>query len=176
MSGRRNMLGSCIGRRRCEWFACTSKILAHLIRSNTNVQCPYRLPLTSVTHDKDCKNKKCLTSTNTRKLTVVTQRAMKTMAGYFGGYISKKQKVGNFEIRQAVKALPLFFEQTRRKNNKSGNVQLARITNRMFCTLETKGILRTAPEETMLSALHKAHDPLAAVDGFRMLVKGFLTG
>ena len=32
----------------------------------------------------------------------------------------------------------------------------------MFTTLESKGILRTAPEETMLASLHKASDPLAA--------------
>ena len=39
---------------------------------------------------------------------------------------------------------------------------LGHVTNRMFTTLESKGILRTAPEESMLASLHKVSDPLAA--------------
>ena len=58
-SGRRNMLGAVMGRRQCEWFSGTSAILAHLTRSNTNVQCPYRIPINEHTHDPDCTSKKC---------------------------------------------------------------------------------------------------------------------
>ena len=58
-SGRRNMVGAVVGRRRCEWFSGTSAILAHLTRSNTNVQCPYRLPINQHTHDPDCTRKSC---------------------------------------------------------------------------------------------------------------------
>eukprot|EP00973_Karenia_brevis_P022818 3139155-Karenia_brevis.AAC.1 len=36
ISGRRNMLGAVLGRRRCNWFASTSKLLAHLTRSNAH--------------------------------------------------------------------------------------------------------------------------------------------
>ena len=93
VSGRRNMLGACLGRRRCSWFASTSKFLAHLTRSNTNMQCPYRLPLTTTTHDPDCKRKSCLESISNRKLTLIAQRAMKTITGYFGGYISKNRRL-----------------------------------------------------------------------------------
>ncbi len=48
VSGRRNMLGAILCRRRCAWFAACSAILAHLTRSNTNLQVPYRLPIKSV--------------------------------------------------------------------------------------------------------------------------------
>ena len=61
-----------------------------------------------------------------------------------------------------MKALPLLFEKLRRREYKSSSVQLAHMTNRMFTTLESKGILRTALEEYMLAAMHKAGDPLAA--------------
>ena len=54
-SGRRNMLGSIIGKRRCSWFAPTSALMAHVFRSNTNLQLNYRLPITAETHDCDCK-------------------------------------------------------------------------------------------------------------------------
>eukprot|EP00973_Karenia_brevis_P068097 9473267-Karenia_brevis.AAC.1 len=52
-SGRRNALGSVLGRRRCAYFASTSALLAAVARSNTNVQCNYRIPITPTTHDKD---------------------------------------------------------------------------------------------------------------------------
>ena len=97
-----------------------------------------------------------------RKLCVIAQRAMKTISGYFGGYISKRQKMGQFELRSSVKALPLMAGKLRQKQLKSGSAQLAHVVNRMFTTLESKGILRTAPEEFMLSSLYKANDPLAA--------------
>ena len=38
VSGRRNMLGSIAGKRRCEYFSGTSALLALLFRSNTNAQ------------------------------------------------------------------------------------------------------------------------------------------
>ena len=136
--------------------------MAHIARSNSNIQCPYRLPINAITHDPDCKRKSCLQSMTTPRLTVIAQRAMKTITGYFGGYISKKQKMGNFELRSSVQALPLLHEKLRSRAYKSSSVHLAHMTNRMFTTLEGKGILRMAPEESMLSAMHKASDPLAA--------------
>ena len=59
-SGRRNALGSVVGRRLCPYFSGTSAILAKLTKSNTNVQSPYRLPILECTHDKDCTSTKCL--------------------------------------------------------------------------------------------------------------------
>ena len=55
-SGRRNMLGAVLGKRKCEWFSSTSALLAHVFRSNTNLQTNYRLPIITSTHDKDCKS------------------------------------------------------------------------------------------------------------------------
>ena len=33
---------------------------------------------------------------------------MKQMTGYFGGYISKKQQMGQFELKQSAAAMPFF--------------------------------------------------------------------
>ena len=96
VSGRRNMLGSVLGKRRCGWFAATAAILSTLTRSNTNVQTNYRMPLTIHTHDCDCTRKGCMAPEENKKILRLTQRAMSQMSGYFGGYISKKQKVGPF--------------------------------------------------------------------------------
>ena len=86
-SGRRNARGSILGRRSCSYFSGTSALLAAVARSNTNAQCNYRVPITTATHDKDCTSSQCLQPRSARK------RAMKQMTGYFGGYISKRQKI-----------------------------------------------------------------------------------
>ena len=162
VSGRRNALGSIVGRRRCQWFSSTSAILAHVSRSNSNVQCNYRVPLTKFTHDADCSSAACAKLLNDRKLCVISQRAMKQMTGYFGGYISKKQKIGQFELKKSVSTLPLFQEKLEQRDLKSASAQLAHVVNRMFTTLESKGILRVASEEFLLASRYKPHDSLAA--------------
>ena len=156
------MLESAAGRRRCEYFSCTAALLAHVCRSNTNLQTNYRLPITEATHDKDCLRESCLRSIGCRKLTLIAQRAMKNMTGYFGGYISKKQKAGQFELKKSFGALSMYHEKLRSRNLKSPSAQLAHITNRTFTVLESKGILRAATEEFLLASRYKPHDELAA--------------
>ena len=84
------------------------------------------------------------------------------MTGYFGGYISKRQKMGKFDVKKSVAALPLMKEKLVHRNLKTASSQLAHVTNRMFSVVEGKGILRTCTEEFMLSSQYKPHDPLAA--------------
>ena len=161
-SGRRNALGSILGRRRCSWFSGTSALLAIVARSNSNVQCNYRVPLSETTHDKDCVLTQCTEGFSGRSLCVIAQRAMKQMTGYFGGYISKRQKMGKFEMKKSIAALPLMKEKLQQRQLKTASSQLAHGINRMFSILEGKGILRVCTEEFMLSSQYKPHDPLAA--------------
>ena len=107
VNGKRNMLGTVMGKRRCGWMAPTSSILSHVFRSNTNVQTNYRVPITRHTHDRDCSKTTCMDGADTRKMLLLCQRAMKQMTGYFGGYISKKQKVGQYELKKSIGALLL---------------------------------------------------------------------
>ena len=161
-SGRRNALGSIVGRRRCEWFAQTSAILAGVGQSNSNVQCNYRVPITELTHDRDCSSPQCTTPATLRRLCLVAQRAMKQMTGYFGGYISKRQKIGQFELKKSIAALDPLRDKLEARNLQSASAQLAHVCNRMFVTLEGKGILRAATEEFMLASRYNPSDPLAA--------------
>ena len=131
------MLGAIASRRRCSYFSATSAILAHLTGSNTNVQCPYRLPINAHTHDPECRRASCL-RIDKKRLCLIVQRAMKTITGYFGGYISKRQKMGQFELRASEKALPMMAQKLRGRNFKRSSAQLAHVVNRMFTTLETK--------------------------------------
>ena len=91
----------------------------------------------------------------------IAQRAMKQMVGYFGGYISKRQKVGQYELKKSIGSLPL-LKQKLAKRGDSASRQLAAVCNRMFTTLESKGILRTAPEEFMLASQYRPDDELFA--------------
>ena len=159
-TGQRNALGSIVGKRQCEWFAPTSAVLAGVTRSNTNVQCNYRVPITETTHDKDCPTKNCIGKITLRQLCLIAQRAMKQMTGYFGGYIAKRQKLGQFELKKSIAALaPLRSKLQSRQLRASA--QLAHVVNRMFITLEGKGILRASTEEFMLASRSRDHDQLA---------------
>ena len=160
--GRRNMLGAVLGRRQCEWFSATSALLAHVFRSNTNIQTNYRLPINAVTHDRDCKRSSCLSDTSDKKIMRVGQRAMKALTGYFGGDISKRQKMGRFELKKSILTLSLLQDKLEERNLQSGSAQLAHVTNRMFTTLESKGILRAATEEFLLACRYHPNDELAA--------------
>lgn len=104
----------------------------------------------------------CFEEGSERKLMKVAQRAMKLMSGYFGGYISKRQKMGQFELRKSIGALPLLKQKLEGRNLKSGSAQLAHVCNRMFTVLEGKGILRSSTEETLLASRYNPADPLAA--------------
>jgi len=136
--------------------------MAEIFRSNTNLQLPYRIPIIKSTHDRDCKRSNCIQKIPLRSLCILTQKVMKQMAGYFGGYISKRQKVGQFELKNSIAALPLYQQKLQEKSLKSAGGQLAHVCNKMFTTLEGKGILRTAPEEFMLASEYRPDDELAA--------------
>ena len=83
------------------------------------------------------------------------------MSGYFGGYISKKQKVGQFELKRSIDALPLLKEKLEPRQLNAGS-QLAHVCNRFFSVLESKGILRTATEEFLLASKYRPDDELNA--------------
>ena len=93
---------------------------------------------------------------------MVGKRAAKQMIGYFGGYISKKQKVGRFELKQSIAAQPYFHKKLVGKGKLSAGNQLAHVCNRMFTNLEGKGILRSGVEEYLLASEYSSFDELSA--------------
>ena len=69
--------------------------------------------------------------------------------------------MGQFELKKSVAALNPLHEKLESRNLQSASTQLAHVCNRMFVTLEGKGILRAVTEEFMLASQYKAHDPLS---------------
>ena len=143
VSGRRNALGSILGRRSCQWISGTAPGFAVVFRSNTNTMPNMRLPITEKTHDVAC-TRACLTSAGSlTHLCKRTQRAQRQMAGYFCGYTSKRQPVGIHELKAASDGMAYIHEKLQRE---TGPQQFARTVNKMAADLEARGTLRTAAE------------------------------
>ena len=115
-SGRRNALGSILTKRLCKWRSGCSPTMALIFRCNTHTAPNFRVPITVETHDPDCKLD-CLGQDKARLLTAITYRAQRSTAGYFAGYISKRQGVGRFELAQATKNLEWLKEKLQGKSN-----------------------------------------------------------
>ena len=162
ISGRKNALGSIIGERKDPWFSATNSLCASILRCNTNIMPNFRVPITKKTIDCDCECLKEKVAASPAedivKLCIIAQRAMKQMTGYFTGYISKKQKLGGFELKAASSSLP-FLEQ-KLKGAATAAAQVAQVTNRLITTLEGKGVLRSAPESFNLCGHSKPEDQL----------------
>ena len=109
VSGRRNMLGSILGKRRCPWFAPTAKVLSHVFRSNTNVQTNYRMPLTEHTHDRDCQKKECLSPEQIKKMMLLCQRAMSSQLQSFGRFGSVNDSLLGYIVHIVHHIYILFF-------------------------------------------------------------------
>ena len=60
--GKCDASGSIAPARSEEYCSGTSPALAAIMHCNSDVQCPYRVPLCSVTHDPECKQKNCVTA------------------------------------------------------------------------------------------------------------------
>ena len=110
------------------------------------------------THDADCKNE-CWKKASLTKLTAIAQRAQRNTTGYFSGYISKRQPVGKFELRQATNNLQYLVKAIQSKSNKE---QYHRVANRMLGDLEFRGHAKASTEEVNLSANSHEQDVTAA--------------
>ena len=149
VKGRRNSLCLLLPRRRCAWLSGCSPAFAVWTGSNTNIMPNYRIPLTEQTHDPECE-RECLTKVSDRRTAIVAQKGMRAATGDFSGHICKRQPVGRFQLRQAARSLPLFRPKVVSQRSEAG--QMAQIVGKMFSTLETRGKMRTAAEETNLAA------------------------
>ena len=115
-SGRRNALGSILTKRLCKWRSGCSPAMALVFRCNTHTAPNFRVPITKETHDENCKAG-CLMKDKARILTAIAYRAQRSSAGYFAGYISKRQGVGRFELALANKSLGHFTNKLQGKSN-----------------------------------------------------------
>ena len=157
-SGRRNALGTILTKRVCKWASGCSPAMALVFRCNTHTAPNFRVPLTHETHDKECKAD-CLGKDKARLLTAITYRAQRSSAGYFAGYMSKRQGVGRFELAQANKNLAWLKDKLQGKSNAH---QYHTVANRALGDLEFRGCARPITEEFNLAGNYNKNDVLQA--------------
>lgn len=157
--GRRNALGSILGKRNCPWLCGSGRPLTAMFGSNTNTMPNYRVPVLPCTHDPNC-TAGCLKDVRLlHKLSMIISKAAKTTTGYFGGYTSKRQPVGKYELAQSARTLNLLAEKMK---GCTAYRQFCRVTSRMMSDLYGKGTCRTLPEEFNLTTNMLRHDTTAA--------------
>ena len=123
---------------------------------NADIKFPSRLPIQEETHEilmYDVQRSPTCGARDPREQALDLQAVMAAIAGYFGGYSSKMQPIGEREIRRLREA-------AQRKVEGEGRhavaIDFQRYTRRIVKDLELKGIIRTAVEGTNLS-LHADH-------------------
>ncbi|CAE7860116.1 esrp2 [Symbiodinium microadriaticum] len=161
--GRRSMVGRVLPRRNSPWLNGTCAGLAlGLSGANTDVKLNDVVPPVAELHeDTYCKAKNCkpVSETDVRRLVRRLARAQSVTNGYFGGYISKKQRLGQVELRKcAAKMLQL----GQLKQGSSAQQQFRAASGRMISDLELNGTLRGAVETVNLCINAQEHDALAA--------------
>ena len=150
ISGRRNALGSILGRRTCVWQTGTTASFAAFSRSNTHTQPHHLLPPLPQTHESEECKKNCLKAVGMMKaICKIAQRAQREATGYFCGYTFKRQSVGRFEMKATAQCLNYVAEKI--KDRRPGQ-QMHRVTNRVVTDLNQCCTLRPAAEEFNLRA------------------------
>jgi hypothetical protein len=81
ISGRRNQTGSLFPPRNDEWINGTHPALLAALRCNSDVQLPYRFPITWETHADDVCNRGCVTDDVDEDIILGAQAAQDAQAG-----------------------------------------------------------------------------------------------
>ena len=125
-------------------------------RCNSDVQLPYRLPITESTHF--CDDPKCL-AYKEKDLVEATQIAQDAQAGYACDYCSKRQPLAFNACKEWVKGLQRLTERYRDDPlNKLGKRYAMRIMSDAY----GRSCVRAAVENTNLRAYAKSNDITSA--------------
>ena len=164
--GRRSVLGQILGQRNNEWLNGTAPGLCiALSGGNSDVAINDLLPVIACTHEASACARKCIPAepgkqaASLRRMIRTVARTQAQRNGYFGGYISKRQKVGKLEARKCIEKM---------KTLRAGLVdstpfkQQRGVSGRMVTDIEMNGTLRGAVEEFNLCINLTPQDALFA--------------
>ena len=160
ITGKRNMFGAHLGKRRCQWQSGTTPSFAVGFASNSHTMPNWRLPAMSETHSDDlCKSRKCRNQIGeARFLKVVSklaQRVQRQCTGYYCGYTFKPQPIGSKFVRLASQSLNYLEEGLKEK---TWGQRWHRVTHRMLVDHNHRCMRRTAYEEWNLASGLADHD------------------
>lgn len=124
---------------------------------NSDVQLPYRLPLTKETHSSDlCPlGDQCLQTYNVNEVVRACQLAQDAQAGYACDYQCKRQPCGNNEVQECCVGLHKLGKDLRDKPVAyAGKRYMGRLLSHAY----SNGIVRSAVENRNLRACNREHD------------------
>ena len=180
----RSIVGCVLCLRNSGWLDGTAPgLCVGFSGGNTDVKLNDRLPIVQETHEHDCKDH-CVSSRpekitkQVRRTIRKQQRTQSLINGYFGGYIGKRQKIGQLETKKCIDKMYTLRE---RDKGRSAKQQHRAVTGRMLTDIEMNGTARGQVEEFNLAANLKSSDILwqefirtfqtCSVDGQRVLHK-----
>jgi hypothetical protein len=150
------MLGDVLPARNDAWLNAGPRAFIAFTADNADVKFTLRLPILKETHevlpDNMQKHPLCGTKTTSEQARDM-QQVMAAIAGYFGGYTSKMQSIGEKETRQLREAAQRKISAEVKENETQ---EFHKYVRRLVKDLEMKGTIRTAVESVNLS-LHADH-------------------
>jgi hypothetical protein len=160
--GPRNLLGDILLARNDAWLNARPRALIAFTADNVDIKFPLRLPIQEETHEKlpiEVKRHALCGSLEPYEQARDMQEVMAAIAGYFGGYSSKMQSIGEKETKQLREAAQRKIEEETKDNDARDFQNYVR---RLVKDLEMKGTIRTAVESVNLSLYADHSDVLMA--------------
>ena len=155
-SGRKNLIGALHGPMNEANINGTHSAMLATQQCNSDVQLPYRLPLTPQTHSRLCPlGKECLNSYDETAMVKACQLAQDAQAGYACDYQNKRQPCGCNEVRECCIGLSKLGKSVK---NEPVAYQGKRYMGRILCHAYQNGIVRSAVESRNLRANARDHD------------------
>ena len=155
-SGRKNLLGALHGPMNEANINGTHPAMLATQQCNSDVQLPYRLPISKDTHSSLCPlGEQCLKMYDVSDIVKACQLAQDAQAGYACDYQNKRQPCGCNEVRECCSGLTKLGHSLQ---NKPLAYQGKRYMGRILCHAYNNGIVRSAVENRNLRAYAREHD------------------
>ena len=156
-TGRKSKLGGLHGPQDHEAINGTSGGMLAAHRFNSDVQLPYRFPISQETHR--CTDESCIDDANEGSIIQAAQACQDAQAGYACDYCNKRQPMAFNEVKECCKGHADLTDKTR---GESISYIGKRHATRLMSDAYGKGIVRGHIETTNLRANAKANDVTAA--------------
>ena len=156
-TGRESKLGGLHGPQDHESINGTSGCMLVAHRFNSDVQLPYRFPISEETHC--CTDESCTINADENGIIQAAQASQDAQAGYACDYCNKRQPMAFNEVKECCKGHVDLTSKTRGESiNYIGKRHATRLMNDTY----GKGIVRGQAENTNLRAYEKTNDVTAA--------------
>ena len=140
------MLGDILPARSDAWLNAGPRALVAFTAENADVKFPFRVPIQQETHEVllfDIQRHPQCGSRDPLDQALDMQSVMAAIAGYFGGYTSKMQPIGERQVQQIREATE---RKVQGEPSRGAAADFQKYARRLVKDLELKGTVRTAVE------------------------------